>query len=286
MIVDAHCHLWRHWPYPSTPPAGGASAEALLDELASNGVSRALVVAAQIGSAAEGTANPRNNDDVAAAVAEHPDTLRMVVDVDSRWSPDYHRPGAAARLEREAARPGAVGFTHYLADEVDGWFDTPEAAAFFGAAERLGLVASVHAPPAWHPALGELARRHPDLELLLHHQGLAGTDDEAAVLTGLAVHPRIAVKVSGFRYVSAESPPYRDVRPRLERLARAFGPGRLAWGSDWPVSTQHHSYGDALAFAHEALGFFDDGERERVFGGTMLGLLGHPARGTTAGAWG
>ncbi len=275
MIVDAHCHLWRRWPYPAaaaTPPAAGTTPEALLDELAANGVSRAVVVAAAIGGEDARTANPLNNDDVARAGREHPEALRMFADVDSRWSSSYHRPGAAARLAEEIGRTGAGGFTHYLGDDDDGWFDTAEAAEFFAAAESLGLVASVHAPPAWHAAIGGMAERHPDLPILLHHQGLASTDGEVEALIVLAAHPSIAVKVSGFRYVSKAAAPYADVKPRLERLARAFGAERLAWGSDWPVSTRHHSYADALAFAADALAFLDASELDRVFGGTILAL--------------
>jgi predicted TIM-barrel fold metal-dependent hydrolase len=240
--------------------------------MAENGVARAFVVAAAIGGEDARTQNLHNNDDVAQLVREHPTTFRMFADVDSRWSPSYHRPGSATRLAQAIERTGAAGFTHYLGDADDGWFDTTDAAEFFTTAESLGLVASVHAPPAWHAAIGALAERHPDLTLLLHHQGLATTDEEVEALIALATHPRIAVKVSGFRYVSTTTAPYADVRVRLGRVARAFGAERLAWGSDWPVSTQHHSYADALAFARDALAFFDASERERVFGGTILSL--------------
>lgn len=277
MIVDAHCHAWHRWPYASAPPAGGAAAGALQDVLAANGVDRAVIVAAQIGHGDARTENLDNNDDVSEAVHAHPDRLGMFADVDSRWSGSYHRPGAAGRLEREVSRLGTRGFTHYLADDDDGWFATAEAAAFFATAERLGLVASLHAPPPWHPALAALAARHPDLTMLLHHQGLARTDEEVDALIALAAHPRIGVKVSGFRYVSAEAWPHADTRTRLQRIARAYGPERLAWGSDWPVSTQHHSYADTIALADDALGFLDPSERERVFGGTILSLLGWEA---------
>uniref|UniRef100_UPI0025BB261A amidohydrolase family protein n=1 Tax=Herbiconiux sp. TaxID=1871186 RepID=UPI0025BB261A len=144
MIVDAHCHLWHRWPYPSTPPPGAATASALLDELAANGVDRALVVAAAIGGEDARTQNLRNNDDVAEAVHDHRDQLRMVADIDSRWSAGYHRPGAAARLADEIARTGARGFTHYLGDTDDGWLDTADGTDFFSAAESLGLLATVH----------------------------------------------------------------------------------------------------------------------------------------------
>lgn len=273
MIVDAHCHLWRRWPYATPAPADGATTRALLDTMAASGVARAAIVAAGIGGGDPRTANPDNNDDVAGVVGEHPGALRMFADVDSRWSRTYHRPGAAGRLEHEVTRLGARGFTHYLADADDGWFETAEADAFFSAAERLGLVASLHAPPPWHRAVAGVAQRHPGLTVLLHHQGLARSDDELEALLALAAHPGIGVKVSGFRYVSAEEAPYADVRTRLERLARAFGPERLAWGSDWPVSTANHSYADALGFAADALGFLDPSERARVFGGTALSLL-------------
>jgi hypothetical protein len=44
----------------------------------------------------------------------------MIVDVDSRWSTDYHKPGAAARLQRVVERYAPGGVSHYLRRENDG----------------------------------------------------------------------------------------------------------------------------------------------------------------------
>ena len=86
----------------------------------------------------------------------------------------------------------------------------------------------------------ELARRHPELTLILDH-GLkpeiakAAFDDWAAGMTELAALPQVVCKLSGL--VTEAGPDWS--LSRIERYVRhivdAFGPARVMWGSDWPV---------------------------------------------------
>lgn len=41
--------------------------------------------------------------------------------------------------------------------------------------------------------------------------------------------------------------------PYLDHLVEAFGPGRLMFGSDWPVCTLAASYAEVVALASDAL---------------------------------
>ncbi len=52
-----------------------------------------------------------------------------------------------------------------------------------------------------------------------------------------AAEPNITVKASGFYYGSAAwaEYPYPDQLALFRRIVDAFGPKRLAWGSDFPV---------------------------------------------------
>ena len=94
MIIDSHCHAWTRWPYQPPVPddASHGRIEQLLHEMDVNGVDRAAVVCAEI------ERNPENNAYIAEQVARYPDRLYQIADVDSMWSPTYHRPGAAERL--------------------------------------------------------------------------------------------------------------------------------------------------------------------------------------------
>ncbi|MFZ0218096.1 MAG: amidohydrolase family protein, partial [Candidatus Dormiibacterota bacterium] len=203
MIIDAHCHAWRYWPYqpPVPDPEQRGRVEQLLWEMDQVGVDRALLVSAGIDH------NPENNQYVADGVAAHPDRLDQVADVDSSWTPTHHTAGAAARLQAIADRWPIKGLTHYVHDTNDGWFRSGEGLAFFEVAAQRGLLVSLSASPAWQDDIREIARRHPSMPILCHH--LAGVDPtEGPPFAGLrevlrsAALPNILVKVSGYYYRS------------------------------------------------------------------------------------
>lgn len=284
MIADAHVHAWRVWPYAADvpDPATRGSAETLLYELDRHGIGRALVVAARIGhEVGPAQANDDANDYVAAAVARHPDRLAAAVDVDSRWSPEHHRPGAADRLTAAVDRYGAPVVTHYLGAGDDGWLDSPGGREFAAAAVQARVALSLAAGPAWYPSLDRLAAAFPTLPIMLHHLGglvldRPGFAADRAALLALARHPGVVVKVSGFHYAESPSHAYPYARARAEILAPlrdAFGADRLAWGSDFPVCRPHLSYRQAVATVADHTPSWTVRERALVLGGTLDRLL-------------
>lgn len=250
MIVDAHCHAWRRWPYTTAvpDPATRGDATQLLSVMDAHGVDRALVVAAGIGAGDARTDNTDNNDYVASAVRASGGRLDWVADVDSRWSSDYRRAGGADRVRAALGdRPdGPVGITHYCSDTVDDWFDTADGAAFLTAVgDRL---LSVHLPAQWIPAFVPVARRHPGLTVLVHHQG----------------------------HVRPDRPwdyPFVHERETLRRVVDHVGARRLVWGSDFPVSAADLSYRQTIEVVREHCDFLDPADLAAVLGGTLTGLL-------------
>src|SRR5204863_6837140 len=115
MIVDAHCHAWRYWPYePAVPdPTARPAVEQLLFEMDGCGVQEAVLVAARIDH------NPDNNDYVAYSVRRFPDRLFQFADVDCMWTPTYHSHGAADRLAEPVRTYNLPGSTH----SVDAAYD-------------------------------------------------------------------------------------------------------------------------------------------------------------------
>lgn len=284
MIVDAHVHAWRVWPYAADvpDPATRGSVETLLHTMDRHGVDRALVVAARIGhEVGAGQANDDSNDYVAAAVARYPDRLVPAIDVDSRWTPEHHRPGAAARLTDATHRYGAQVVTHYLGVDDDGWLDGPQGEEFARAAVDAGVALSLAAGPAWYPAIDRLASTVPDLSVMLHHLGGLVIDAptfaaDRSALVGLARHPGVVVKVSGFHYADAPSYAYPYERARheiLEPLRTAFGADRLVWGSDFPVSGPHLTYRQACAVVTDHTPGWSDDERSLVLGASLERIL-------------
>lgn len=276
MIVDAHCHVWRRWPYdPPVPDADTrAGIERLLHEMDQNEVGHAVIICAAIGD------NPRNAEDAVEAAARHAGRFTVFPDVDCRWSPDFRRPGAARRLEAVVARFDPVGFTHYLSEAEDGaWLVSQEGLAFFDLAAERRLIASLSVLPHQVEAVIVLAERLPTLPILLHHFAFVGprtaaTPDALARVAAAARCPNVFVKYSGMGNVAAPDMeyPYPDLQPIPRRLAEAFGPDRMVWGSDDPVSRRHMTYRQSLSLLTRH-GPFDGAARDAVLGGTMAALL-------------
>ena len=165
--LPGHTHVWATWPYrPGVPdPQTRGSVENLLHEMDASGVDHAVVVSTEIDGAAG------NNDHGASVVAQHPGRFSQLVDLDSHFGPDYHRPGSADRLRAVVDRYAPVGVSHYLAAEDDGWLGSTGGDAFLAVAEEAGVVVNLAARPVWGPAIRGAARRHPGVTILLNHLG-------------------------------------------------------------------------------------------------------------------
>jgi len=118
-------------------------------------------------SSATGTTTPTSR-------SRWPATRRLyqIADVDSMWSPTYHRPGAAERLAAAADRWPIAGFTHYVSNDDDGsWLTSDEGRAFFRVAEERRLLTSIHCQTHHQPAIRRVAERFPSVPILIHHLG-------------------------------------------------------------------------------------------------------------------
>lgn len=284
MIVDAHTHIWPRWPYdPPVPDSTSrGSFENLLFQLDQNGVDEALVVNAHIEGAHD------NNDYGALAVAGHPDRLHHIVDIDSRWSAEYHSPGAADRLRALIDRYRPAGVSHYLAPDNDGWLVSDQGIEFFALAASRGLVVSFAAPPAWLDDLRVIARRFPELPLLVNHLAVvmlhpAGIDEALRLVLDEEDLPNLLVKVSGY-YYGNERPwdyPYTDRLGIVKAFYETWGPRRMVWASDWPSLLPHQSYRQALQLLPDHLEFLAPGELDLILGDTLHAVLADRARART-----
>lgn len=112
---------------------------------------------------------------------------------------------------------------------------------------RRGLCFDVHSPPAWAAQAAPLARAVPDLRLIVNHVANApvtGGPPDAAwlrLVDSLAPFPQVYMKVSGLvegtRRTSGDAPSDPAFyAPVLDALWERFGPDRLIYGTNWPVS--------------------------------------------------
>jgi L-fuconolactonase len=250
VIVDAHCHAWRYWPYepPVPDPTSRPLVEQLLHEMRVCGVDAAVLVAARI------EHNPDNNDYAAECVQRYPDRLFQFADVDCMWMPAYHTPGAADRLAAAVTAYNLRGFTHYVDASDDGsWFFSDDGQAFLRTAADLNQIISIHLPNHLQPVLRRLAAQFPATPFLCHHMGYPVTLDgpsgpALAAIVASAAQPNIHIKLSGFHYAAPVGWEYPHAASGfiVRALYESFGPQRLHWGSDYPVVRTALTYRQAL----------------------------------------
>ena len=114
-------------------------------------------------------------------------------------------------------------------------------------------------------------RACPDTRFVLDHAGKpdirgARLDPWRADLETIAAFPRVVCKLSG---LVTEAHPTTwtpdDVRPYVEHALGCFGPGRLLFGSDWPVVKLASTYTRWLESARALLDRLAPAERGAIF---------------------
>jgi predicted TIM-barrel fold metal-dependent hydrolase len=278
VIVDSHCHAWRYWPYepPVPDPESRPAVEQLLFEMDQSGVDQAVLVAARI------EHNPDNNDYVADCVRRYPTRLYQFADVDCRWMPTYHTPGAADRLVAAVESYKLLGFTHYVADDDDGsWFKSPDGEAFLRSAADLRQIVSIHLPNPLQPVLRDLAREYSETPFVCHHMAYPRTTEGpsgpalTAILASASV-PNIHIKLSGFHYAAPVGweYPHAESHYIVQALYEHFGADRLHWGSDYPVVRWAMTYRQALeAIRTHCAKFISERDMQRILGDSFYELL-------------
>ncbi|MFG2517600.1 amidohydrolase family protein [Streptomyces sp. NPDC048527] len=124
------------------------------------------------------------------------------------------------------------------------------------------------------------ARDLPQVRFVVDHAAISAVDvrreglsEWAAQLTPLGRLPNVVCKLSGLGKATAE-----PGGVRLDDVVRValdvFGPRRLMFGSDWPVSTQWSPYEDVAGATARVLGELTADEAAAVWGGTAIGAYG------------
>lgn len=210
------------------------------------------------------------------------------------WT-DLARPGVEEELARLRALPGGgklAGIRHQVQAEPDPhWLLRPDVSRGLAAVGEAGLIYDLLVLPHQLPAAVEAARAHPGLVFVLDHlakppvaagrpPGSGGpADGWAADLRRLAALPNTVCKLSGL-VTEARWDRWRteNLRPYAQVALDAFGPGRVMFGSDWPVCLTAAGYGEVLEAARELTAGLGPAERGAVFAGTAARVYGLEGR--------
>lgn len=249
-VVDAHHHVWdlsvRDQDWITGPELAPLRRDFTMKDLASEarsaGVARTVLV--------QTVTVPEETPEFLALACEH-DLIAGVVG----WT-DLTRPDIADELARLRALPGGrylKGIRHQVQGEPDPeWLLRPDVHRGLTAVADAGLVYDLVVLPHQLPACARAAAALPGLTFVLDHLGkppiaTGALEPWATGLRALAALPNTVAKLSGM--VTEADPAswaVEDLRPYADVALEAFGPGRLMYGSDWPVSTLGAAYGDIL----------------------------------------
>ncbi|GGX79980.1 amidohydrolase family protein [Massilia dura] len=274
-IVDIHPHIISddEQAYPPAPLFGKRSewsqerpttVETLIAAMDEAGVAKAAVVHSS-------TTYGFDNSYVVDGCAKYPGRLAAVGSV------DVLQEDAQQRIREWRAR-GLAGlrlFTGGSTKEFDpSELDDPRAFPAWELCAELGLPMCIQTGPVGLPQVTALAKRFPNVAIVLDHLGRPEVADgapyaKAQSLFDLASLPNIHLKLTPRIFGDVRK---GDARPDtfFPRVVEAFGAQRMAWGSNFPTSPG--TLADILATAQEGLASLSEEDREWIFSRTALTL--------------
>jgi L-fuconolactonase len=276
--IDAHQHFWQielgdyHWMSPDlTELYRDFGPEDLQPLLSRHGIARTILVQA---------AQTREETQFLLDIAERTPFVAGVVG----WAEfaDIH---AAWIIRNLAENPLLVGLRPMVQDiPDDDWLLGSQLTPAFRALVEHGLVFDALVFPRHLSRLLVIADRHPDLAIVVDHGAKPAIRDRRldpwrADMAALAARSNIVCKLSGLATEAGSGWTIEDLRPFVEHLIEVFGPGRLLWGSDWPVVNLAGGYENWRAATETLLAPLDDADRKAVLGGNAAQLyLSHRGR--------
>jgi len=274
-MIDAHQHFWTlargDYPWPNetvAPIFRDFSPDDLAPLLTRAGVRRTVLVQA--------------TDTVAETeflldLAETHDFIAGVVG----WV-DLSAADAIATIDRLRANPRLKGLRPMLQNIEDtDWILRPDVRPALAHMAETGLRFDALIQPRHLPPMLEIARRHPGLKIVIDHIAKPkmgnGRKPEADWVDGmqqLAACPNVWCKLSGT--ITEIGPDWQraDIAPFAATVLEAFGPGRIMWGSDWPVVNLAGVYQSWVETARALTADRSEAERAQIFGATAQRFYG------------
>jgi L-fuconolactonase len=271
--LDAHHHVWdlalRDQPWTVQVPVlrRTFTAEELAPQLSAVGMAGTVVV--------QTVNSPAETAELLATAAE---TEWMVGVVG--WA-DLSSPGLADELARLRSLPGGnllVGLRHQVQEEADpAWLSRDDVRHGLQKVADFGLAFDLIVQAAQWPAAAAAVRAIPGLRFVLDHLGnppvVGGADavDETwlAAVRAFAASPNVSFKLSGLATrtypVAAQA---ADLSPYVRALFDLVEPGRVMFGSDWPVCTAVTDYPGVIDTAQQLTEYLGPAAQEQIFRGS------------------
>lgn len=194
---------------------------------------------------------------------------------------DLEGEGVGDLLDELMEAGGLVGIRHPVQDHPDGsWLLRKTTRRGLEAMAKRRLAYDLLVKPPQLPSAPELVESLPELTFVVDHLAkpriaAKGWDDWAPWMRRLAKSPNVYCKLSGM-ITEADHRHWKpeDLRPYIQFALDEFGPGRLMFGSDWPVCLLAGSHALALAALEENLADLTVAQRAEILGGTAVRCYG------------
>ncbi len=257
-LIDSHVHVWKHDPnFPfagdAKPPTEDASVEQLLELMHANHVLSTVII--------QVSHYRWDNRYLASVLKRYPRTFHGVCRVNPQ------DPAAPDHLSRLTEVDGFHGVRlSPSASPADDWIRGPLMPPLWRRCAQLKVPMTILAPVTRMPDLVPLIEQNPDLTVVIDHMADCplGQPDKLNLLLTLARYPRVFVKISHLWSLSAQPYPYADTIPQIKSLCQSFGPARLMWGTDWPISLKQLSYAQAVALYRDHLSFLSPEDHKQI----------------------
>ncbi|AHG63060.1 amidohydrolase family protein [Advenella mimigardefordensis] len=247
-MIDTHVHFW-HYNHDEFPWIGEDQAALRQNRLPGD---LTALNAGRITGAIAVQARPMlSENDFLLQLAQANPIIKGVIgwfDFDAGIEPQLETAGGHAMIK---------GFRHLIQDE-------PQPSLYL--TEHQGLQQGVQAIQQQHyiyevlahqadlPAVIKFCARHDKHWLVIDHLCKPAFSSPSAFdwwllhMRKLAALPHVVVKISGLVTEAGPHATAADLQPYVDEVWALFGPERLLWGSDWPVSSATHSYSSLLTY--------------------------------------
>ena len=192
------------------------------------------------------------------------------------WVPLTDTDAATTALEGYGRHSRFVGIRHLIHQEADpDWLVREDVRRGLDLLAERGVAYDVVAVLPRHLELvPTLSERHPSLRMVIDHLGsppiaAGGWEPWASQLVESARNPNVFLKLSGLGTLAAwDSWRVDDLRRYADHALEVFGPSRVMFGGDWPISRLAGGYQTIWEATQELLRGLSTAERDRVLGGT------------------
>jgi predicted TIM-barrel fold metal-dependent hydrolase len=130
------------------------------------------------------------------------------------------------------------------------------------------------------PELDRMCRQYPDAPVIIDHLCRLGSgerypinEENMNVLTAMAGHRNVHIKIGAFYALGKGTPPYLYLLPLIRRVVEAFSPERCLWETDCPFQLNKATYEDSLALIRDHADFLSPSDKHWILKGTAEKIL-------------